>query len=97
MRHFAGNKNGRNIQFRPFAISLITLLAFTFAGYESISPWTANANIGSITTCDLIVSTAAEDAVITAETVNCICAGTTQDQVIAFRAGDCPCASDEIR
>jgi hypothetical protein len=162
MQRLAGNKNGRNIQFRPFAMPLFSnlgslgiavihlhiwwhgvsrianptyiwrritanprepqfidspyakqefatefaektskknsvrsvarlrkvLLIFTLASYEGVAPWTANANIGSITTCDLIVPAAADDAVIFAKSVNCICAGTAQDQVSVFSSSD---------
>jgi hypothetical protein len=59
-------------------------LTFTLAGYESIGPWTADANIGSITSSNEIIAPAAEDAIISTKAVNCICAGPTQDQIIAF-------------
>jgi hypothetical protein len=62
------------------------LLTFSLAIYESIGPWAANANIGTITTCNLIVASAAENAVISAESVNHIYSGTAQDQVVAFSA-----------
>jgi hypothetical protein len=72
------------------------LLTFTIAGYEGIVPWTANANIGSIASGDKVIAPAAEDAVISAESVNYICVGTAQDQVVAFSASKRPCACDKI-
>jgi len=63
------------------------LLTFTFAGYESIGSWTADANIVSIGACDLVIPAAAKNAIISAEAINHICVGAAQDQVIALRAG----------
>ena len=64
------------------------LLNFNFTSYK---------NIASSTTRASICSAAANNAVIAAESVDHICTGTAQDQVIAFGTGQYAGATDEIR
>ncbi len=61
----------------------MSLLIFPFAGCEHICAWASQADIISISPADLVISAAAEDAIIPAKAVYRVHAGTAEDEVAA--------------
>jgi hypothetical protein len=76
---------------------MILLLAFSFTSHKCISLRAADTDITSISADELIIPATAENAIVSTEAVYRIQPSAADDEVIAYGAGQCPCAGDKVR
>jgi hypothetical protein len=69
-------------------VHLQFLLRLSLACDKTVGVRTAKANVCSGAAGDKVIATTAEDAIVTAKSIDYVCTGTAQDQVIAFSPGD---------
>lgn len=73
------------------------LLSYAFTSNEGVCPLATQADVRIAVSIDHIVTVSAKDTVISTEPVDCVVAGTPQDQIVSRCASHCPGSSDDVR